>query len=228
LSYFATESVSGETCLFLPPTLQSITEGKMALLIISQNAVSLWAIRLVLALLIFVGLQSNGFSQVQVDERTRYANLIAADGRPEYAGRGLDKLYWVLINKGYPPQVAYRGTYVYDGGYILGYQHGLVLGATGQLPPGAHEQDVNLQNFYKTQQWSQDIWGLYQYGYFDGRERGKQEGASKRVVTGGTQRVPMNAQDFGRYSRGVRGQQDPNDPWSDLRFTNPITGPGVR
>lgn len=181
----------------------------------------IWAALVLVAL---AGLPRTGFCQDRmVGQETRfYAAQIAADGRAEYVGRRLDLVYWELIRRGWKPLNAYRGTYVYDMGHKVGYRHGVVLGMENKRLASEHEEKQQWETFYKQQEWSKTLWGIYQQGYADGGDRGLRVG--RRQEAGPVNaHPPLEARDVFRYQRtlGI----DPDDPFSDLRIREVITGP---
>jgi hypothetical protein len=149
-----------------------------------------------------------------------------------YIGYGYSQKFLEIVRAGWPPVNAWRAMWVYKNGWDLGYHRGWHEGAYRAYPQWiaswrpAFDQGyaVWLQEM-QTLEWSRSFWGSYQKGYYDGYDKGRAAGWDQGRTLDFSAVPPPDFADFGRYARSVRG--DPNDPWSDLRNREVVTGPGA-
>lgn len=159
--------------------------------------------------------------QAQPNEAQVYAAKIAAD--PGAANGGQLAIYWELARKGKPPYDAYRAAYIYNKGFEIGYYYGVVdFVLQGKRPADNYDTFFSWQTFYQQQAWSKPLWGWFQQGYLDGHTKGKMV-AARREAGRSDVIPPATAGDLNRYQRSLN--IDPDDPWSDLRVREQITGP---
>ena len=81
--------------------------------------------------------------------------------------------------------------------------------------------------FLQNTPWSQNVWGSYQKGYYDGWDKGRTAGWNQGRGLDFNAVPQPDLADFGRWARAVRSTEDPNNPWADLRNREVITGPGA-
>jgi hypothetical protein len=156
----------------------------------------------------------------QENEAQKYARIIATDGRIQ--GRGYDTIYAQLLRKGKQPLDAYRATYIYGRGFELGYTYYAIRAISGQEPSDKYEAHYQALRNFQQEPWSSQLWGWYEQGFIDGQMRGY--AVAGKTEQGDLQKVPqISESDLGRYQRSLN--IDPDDPWSDLRVRERITGP---
>lgn len=159
--------------------------------------------------------------QAPVPPAQYYAGIIAGDP----GARGYEAVYWELIRQGKQPLDAYRATYVYEQGYRIGYYYGFILVTlNGQQPADGYDSYFTWLQFYQSQEWSKPLWGWFQQAYLDGQLRGNRVARRLEAVPAGGGIPAPAAGDVGAYQRSLPAV-DPNDPWSDLRIRQQITGP---
>jgi hypothetical protein len=176
---------------------------------------------LLLVLVTLASFTGSAAAQAQPSEAQIYAAKIQAD--PGAANGGHLAIYSELVRKGKKPYDAYRAAYIYNKGFEIGYYYGVVdFVLKGQRPADNYDTFFSWQTFYQQQAWSKPLWGWFQQGYLDGHTKGKRVAA--RLEAGRSDLIPpANVGDLNRYQRSLN--IDPDDPWSDLRVREQITGP---
>jgi hypothetical protein len=179
-----------------------------------------WLLSFVLLALITVA-SLPSTAAAQTSDAQKYAQAIASD--PGATNGGYLAAYWQIVNQGKPPLDAYRATYMYNTGYTIGYYYGVLqIINNNQAPADKYALYFTWVNYYQQAAWSQKLWGWFQQGYLDGQNKGFNVAMGKEA--GRTDVIPApTAGDVLRYQRSLG--VDPNDPWSDLRVREQITGP---
>jgi len=179
------------------------------------------------AALLFVLIQAMP-ANAQLSEADRYAQLLHSTLGYNYALKFVE-----VVRAGWPPLTAYRAMYAYKNGWQVGYHRGWHEGAYQSNRPLVESWRANFNStyvawlqFHQNTEWSQGVWGSFEKGFHDGYDKGRLVGWNQgRPLDAGQVPGPEYA-DFGRARARSRAQNDPNDPYSDLRNVPQITGPG--
>ena len=164
----------------------------------------------------------------QVSEADYYAQSLQNTLGYNYAMK-----YIEVVRAGWPPLTAYRAMYAYKNGWQVGYYRGWHEGAYQanraliESWRGSFNQHyIDWLQFHQNTPWAQGVWGSFEKGFHDGYDKGRAAGWNQGRSLDSSQVPGPDLADFGRARARARSQNDPNDPWSDLRNVPMITGPG--